>query len=158
METVVKTKKLIVGSTEFSNGEHISERYTCDGTNVNPSITIDDIPSGTKSLSIIIDDPDAAGDVFDHWIVWNIRPMEVILENTIPGMEGTNSFGNAKYEGPCPPVGEMHRYFFKVFALDTMLDLKAGAKKKEVEIAMKDHILAEGELIGMYRRTYNRPL
>lgn len=157
METFIKIKKLIVGSTEFSNGENISERYTCDGTNVNPSITIEEIPSGAKSLAIIIDDQDAAGGVFDHWIVWNIRPKEVILENTIPGLEGNNSFGNAKYEGPCPPAGETHRYFFKVYALDTMLELKAGSKKKELEKAMKDHILAQGELIGMYRRT-NIPL
>lgn len=152
MEPIVKTGKLIIGSPEFANKDFLSDRYTCEGENVNPPLTIENIPAGTKSLTLIIDDPDSPDGVFDHWVVWNIHPMEMILENTVPGTEGINSFGRTKYQGPCPPPGRAHRYFFRVYALDTLLDIKAGSDKKSVEKAMKNHILAEGEIVVMYER------
>ena len=153
METNVKTAKLTIGSTEFANMEFIPEKYTCEGENVNPAITIENIPGGTKSLALIIDDPDAPNGTFDHWIVWNIRPKEMIIENTVPGTEGKNSFGKTRYQGPCPPGGKAHRYFFKVYALDTLLDTPAGSDKRTVEKAMARHILAEGEIIGLYQKS-----
>lgn len=152
MATLVNTATLIIGSTAFEPGGFIPDRYTCKGENVNPAITIENIPAGTKSLTLIVDDPDAAGGTFDHWITWNIRPMEMIIENTVPGVEGKNSFGKTKYQGPCPPAGT-HRYYFKVYALDTLLDVKAGSDKKTVEKAMKEHILATGEIIGVYNKS-----
>src|SRR5438874_1629007 len=140
MATLAKTALLTIGSPAFGNKDFIYEKYTCEGENISPPITIENIPPGTKSLALIVDDPDAPGGTFDHWIVWNIRPMEIIIENTIPGVQGKNSFGKVKYMGPCPPSGT-HRYFFRVFALDTLLDVKEGADKKTVEKAMKEHIL-----------------
>src|SRR5437870_4175246 len=110
MEPNVKIAKLIISSTVFVNKGIIPSKYTCDGENVNPPITIEDIPAGTKSLALIMDDPDAPNGIFDHWIIWNIRPMEMIIENTVPGTEGKNSFGKMKYQGPCPPEGKAHRY------------------------------------------------
>ena len=152
MPMEVKTAKLTIGSTAFGNKDFIPAKYTCEGENVNPSITIENIPAGTKSLTLIVDDPDAPDGIFDHWIIWNIRPMEMIIENTVPGVEGKNSFGKTNYWGPCPPPGSAHRYFFKVYALDKLLEVPAHSDKKTVEKAMKDHILAEGEIIGMYER------
>ena len=152
METSVKIGKLTIGSSEFANNENIPAMYTCDGENVNPPITIENSPSGTKSMALIIDDPDAPNGTFDHWIVWNIRPKEMIIENTVPGTEGKNGFGKSKYQGPCPPEGKIHRYFFKVYALDSLINVQAGSDKKTVEKAMSKHILAEGEIIGMYQK------
>ena len=152
METTLKIGKLTIGSSEFANQGFIPAKYTCEGENVNPSITIENIPSGTKSLALIIDDPDAPNGTFDHWIVWNIRPKEMIIENTVPGTEGKNSFGKTKYQGPCPPEGKTHRYFFKVYALDSLINVQAGSDKKTVEKAMSKHILGEGEIIGLYQR------
>jgi len=158
MTTIVKTEELTIGSTVFSNKGYIPTNYTCEGENINPSITVENIPSGTKSLALIVDDPDGTDGVFDHWIIWNIHPMEMIIENTAPGTEGKNSFGKTSYQGPCPPEGKDHRYFFKVYALDTLLDLKKGFDKKSLEKAMQDHILAKGEIIGMYKRTKHKNL
>ena len=152
METTLKIGKLTIGSSEFANQGFIPAKYTCEGENVNPSITIENIPSGTKSLALIIDDPDGPNGTFDHWIVWNIRPKEMIIENTVPGTEGKNSFGKTKYQGPCPPEGKTHRYFFKVYALDSLINVQAGSDKKTVEKAMSKHILGEGEIIGLYQK------
>jgi Raf kinase inhibitor-like YbhB/YbcL family protein len=151
MATLTKTATLTIGSTAFGHKDFIPTKFTCQGENINPAITIENIPPGTKSLTLIVDDPDAPGGTYDHWIIWNIRPMEMILENSSPGEVGKNSFGETKYNGPCPPTG-VHHYFFKVYALDTLLDVNKGADKKTVEKAMKEHILAEGELIGMYKK------
>ena len=104
-----------------------------------------------KSLILIVDDPDAPMGTWDHWIVWNIPPTDKIEENSVPGVEGMNDFRRRSYGGPCPPSGT-HRYFFKVYALDTKLDLKPNSRKKDVERAMKGRILAQGEIIGLYRR------
>src|SRR5437868_1543916 len=151
MATVTQTTTLTIGSPEFGQKDFIPSRYTCEGDNINPPLTIENIPAGTKSLALVVDDPDAPGRTFIHWLIWNIRPMEMILENTVPGTEGNNSFGTVNYKGPCPPTGT-HRYFFKVYALDKILDINEGAELKSLEKAMRDHIIGYGELIGVYRK------
>jgi Raf kinase inhibitor-like YbhB/YbcL family protein len=144
-------KELSVSSPAFENNKLIPSKYTCDGDNVNPPLTIEGVPDGTKSLVLIVDDPDAPMGTWDHWIVWNIPPTSKIEENTVPGTEGVNDSRKHSYGGPCPPSGT-HRYFFKVYALDTKLDLNPNSRKKDVEKAMQGHMLAKGELIGLYRR------
>ena len=145
-------KKLLVKSPAFENNKLIPVKYTCDGADVNPPLTIEGVPEETETLVLIVDDPDCPTGTFDHWIVWNISPTTYkIEENTVPGIEGMSTFRKHAYGGPCPPYGT-HRYFFKVYALDTQLDLKPDSTKKDVEKAMEGHILAEGELVGLYRR------
>lgn len=144
---------MLVKSPAFENNKLIPAKYTCDGADVNPLLTIEGVPDETKGLALIVDDPDAPMGTFDHWIVWNIPPdTREIGENTIPGTEGISSYRKHAYGGPCPPYGT-HRYFFKVYALDVELDLKTNSTKKDVEKAMKGHILAEGVLVGLYRRS-----
>lgn len=145
-------KELIIKSDVFESNKLIPFKYTCDGEDVNPPLKIEGIPEGTKSLVLIVDDPDAPMGTWDHWIVWNVPPTDKIEENTVPGVEGMNDFRKHSYGGPCPPSGT-HRYFFKVYALDTKLTLNPNSRKKDVEKAMKDHVLAKGELVGLYRRT-----
>jgi Raf kinase inhibitor-like YbhB/YbcL family protein len=143
---------LVVKSPVFENNKPIPKKYSCDGDEVNPPITIEGIPVAAKTLALIVDDPDAPRGTFDHWILWNIPTKNKIEENTIPGTEGINSAGQHAYIGMCPPSGT-HRYFFKVYALDAKLDLQADAtKKKDLEKAIQGHILAKGELVGLYRR------
>ena len=144
-------KDLQVQSVAFSHNGHIPPKYTCEGENINPSLEVNNVPEGTKSLALIMEDPDAPNGTFDHWIVWNISPNEAIAEQSIPGISGTNSFGKTGYGGPCPPSGS-HRYFFKMFALDTELDLQAGSDKNALFEAMEEHILAQGELMGHYQK------
>lgn len=138
-------------STVFSHNGHIPPQYTCEGKNINPPLIVENIPDGTKTLALIVEDPDAPRGVFTHWIMWNISPNEAIAEGSNPGISGTNSFGKRGYGGPCPPSGE-HRYFFKVFALDDKLNLLAGATKEELLDAMKRHIIASAELMGVYQK------
>ena len=149
METLQLT--ITVSSSAFDNMSAIPTKYTCEGENVNPPLAIEDVPGGTKSLALIVNDPDAPNGLFDHWIVWNIPPNAAIPENTNPGLNGTNSFGDQGYGGPCPPSGS-HRYYFKVFALDAELDLQAGANKTQLQNAMKEHIITAGELMAHYSR------
>ena len=144
-------ERLLITSSVFENRRSIPAKYTCDGDDVNPPLKIEGIPGNTKSLILIVDDPDAPMGTWDHWIVWNIPLTEKIEQNSVPGVEGMNDFGRRSYGGPCPPSGT-HRYFFKVYALDTKLDLKPNSRKKDVERAMKERILAQGEIIGLYRR------
>ncbi|MBN1357724.1 YbhB/YbcL family Raf kinase inhibitor-like protein [Candidatus Bathyarchaeota archaeon] len=145
-------RMILVESPAFENNERIPMKFTCDGDDVNPPLTIDGIPEETKTLVLIVDDPDAPMGTFDHWVVWNIpAATRRIEENTVPGIEGMSSYRKHAYGGPCPPYGT-HRYFFKVYALDTQLDLKLNSTKRDVEKAMKGHILAEGELVGLYSR------
>jgi len=145
-------KKLSVESPSFENNKLIPAKYTCDGDDVNPPLIIEGIPEEAKTLALIVDDPDAPMGTWDHWIVWNIPPTGKIEENTVPGTEGMNTARKHSYGGPCPPYGT-HRYFFKVYALDTKLTLNPDSKKKDVEKAMESHILAKGELVGLYRRS-----
>jgi Raf kinase inhibitor-like YbhB/YbcL family protein len=145
-------------SQKFQNGGKIPSQYTCDGENINPPLEIDGVPSNAKSLVLIIDDPDVPEFVrkdrmFVHWVVYDMPPdVEIIEENsTPPGNIGLNTRGKAVYFGPCPPDRE-HRYFFKLYALDKLLNLPAGAAKQEVEKAMAGHIVASTELMGRYER------
>jgi len=144
-------KKLTIISPAFKSNKSIPFKYTCNGDDVNPPLNIEGTPEETKSLVLIVDDPDAPMGTWDHWIVWNIPPTNKIEENSAPGTEGLNDFRKHSYGGPCPPSGT-HRYFFKVYALDTKLSLDPNSRKKDVEKAMKDHILAKGELVGLYSR------
>jgi Raf kinase inhibitor-like YbhB/YbcL family protein len=145
-------KTVTVKSPAFEHQKTIPSKYTCDGDNINPPLTIEGIPEGTKSLVLIVDDPDAPMGTWDHWVVWNIPPTDKVGENSVPGTQGVNSARRNSYSGPCPPSGT-HRYFFKVYALDMQLSLSSNSRKKDVENAMKNHILAQGEIIGLYRRT-----
>jgi len=152
-EKVKLGKNLLVKSSAFENNKLIPTKYTCDGANVNPPLTIEGVPEETKTLVLIVDDPDAPMGTFDHWIVWDIPPTtSKIEENTVPGADGISSYRKHAYGGPCPPYGT-HRYFFKVYALDVQLELSPASKKKDVEKAMQGHILAKGELVGLYRRS-----
>jgi hypothetical protein len=144
-------KTLIIRSPAFENNKLIPAKYTCDGDDVNPALNIEGIPEETESLALIVDDPDAPIGTWVHWVVWDIPPTIKIKENTVPGIEGLNDFRKHFYGGPCPPSGT-HRYFFKVYALDTKLTLSSNSRKEDVQRAMKDHILAKGELIGLYSR------
>jgi len=151
MATKTTTNTLRVYSTVFSHKGHIPSEYTCDGKDINPPLEVENIPEGTKSLALIMEDPDAPRGTFDHWLVWNISPNEAIAEQTNPGISGINDFGKTGYGGPCPPSG-VHRYFFKIYALDTKLELLTGVDKKTLLEAMNGHILSEGEIMGLYQR------
>jgi Raf kinase inhibitor-like YbhB/YbcL family protein len=142
-----------VTSSAFQEGGSIPSKFTCDGGDTSPPLQIADIPSGAKSLVLIADDPDAPSGLFTHWAVWNISPQtSSIVEGSAPkGVQGANDFGKSGYGGPCPPSGT-HRYYFKVFALDRELDLRSGAKRSQLDAAMKGHVIAQGELIGRYAR------
>lgn len=142
---------LLVRSKAFNDGGSIPPKYTCDGENISPPIEITDYPPTTKSIAIIVEDPDAPRGTYDHWIVWNLPPNMLIEEDSRVGVVGTNSFGKAGYGGPCPPSGS-HRYFFKAFALDQELGIETGSNKKALQDAMKEHVLASGELMGVYQR------
>lgn len=146
-----KTNGLEVRSLAFSHNGHIPPQYTCEGEDINPPLEISNIPQGTQTLALIVEDPDAPHGTYDHWLAWNMAPNKAIAEHSNPGISGTNSFGNTGYGGPCPPSGS-HRYFFKAYALDTQLDIPAGSDKKTLQEAMKGHILAEGELMGHYQK------
>jgi Raf kinase inhibitor-like YbhB/YbcL family protein len=144
-------KTMEVKSKAFANQTYIPIKYTCDGANVNPPLVVKNIPHKTKSLVLIIDDPDAPVGTWTHWIVWNVVPSGKIRENSIPGNEGVNSFKQQNYGGPCPPSG-IHHYIFKIYALDELLQLPITSTKNEVEKAMSAHIIGYGELVGLYKR------
>jgi Raf kinase inhibitor-like YbhB/YbcL family protein len=141
-----------ITSPAIQAGGDIPAKFTCNGTNVSPELQIGGVPNEAKSLVLIVDDPDAPRGLFTHWIVWNIDPKTTrVAENSAPagGIQGTNDFGKRNYGGPCPPSGT-HRYFFKIFALDTKPDLKPSARRAELDAAMRGHVLAQGELMGRY--------
>lgn len=138
----------------FENHQPIPARYTCDGEDVSPFLRFMNTPKNTKSLAIIVDDPDAPRGTFDHWIIWNLPPDLKQLsegESSSSAKQGTNGFQQTGYRGPCPPPGKPHRYFFKLYALDALLPLSEGASKHELEQAMQGHILEKAELIGTYQ-------
>lgn len=147
----VEIGALKVTSSGFKTNGYIPVKYTCKGDDVNPPLDISGIPTQARGLALIIDDPDAPGGTWLHWTVWNIPVTHHILEDDIPGQQGLNDFGRNTYGGPCPPSG-IHRYFFKVFALDETLDLAEGASRQELETAMNGHIIGYGELIGLCRK------
>ena len=143
---------LTVTSPSFKEGGTIPSKFTCEGENINPALHIEGIPAGTKFLALLMDDPDAPDGTFDHWVIWNVTPSSEIPEHYNQGIEGNNGTGKTGYTGPCPPSGN-HRYYFKVYALDTKLELKKGASKQTVEKTMEGHVLASGELMGTYQKT-----
>lgn len=151
MTTIAAKATLTISSPEFKHEAYIPMKYTCEGKNINPPIQIKGIPKEAVSLVLIMEDPDAPGGIFDHWVVWNIRPTEVINEDSLPGVTAKNSRNEYRYTGPCPPSGT-HRYFFKVYALDILLDLDDDADKKMVEQAIQSRILAYGEMMGLYKK------
>ncbi|MFW6013969.1 MAG: YbhB/YbcL family Raf kinase inhibitor-like protein [Nanoarchaeota archaeon] len=140
-------------SPVFENEGNIPEKYSCKGDDINPPLNIDDIPGGTKSFAMIMDDPDAPGGTFVHWVIWNIPCVNEIGENSVPegAKEGNNNFGKIGYGGPCPPSGT-HRYYFKLYALDTELGLGEGASKRELEVAMDGHIIGQVTLMGKFSK------
>jgi Raf kinase inhibitor-like YbhB/YbcL family protein len=141
-----------IESTAFGNNEMIPVNYTCDGANINPQLTIGGVPAGSESLVLIVDDPDAPGGTWVHWTVWNIGPsITEISENSVPmgAVEGVTDSGETGYRGPCPPSGT-HRYFFKLYALDTTLELDSSAAVQDINEAMDGHILESVELVGLY--------
>ena len=145
--------RMKVTSSAFQEGGNIPSKFTCDGSDTSPPLQITGVPSEAKSLVLIADDPDAPGGLFTHWLLWNIPAQtNSIAEGITPkGVQGANDFGKSGYKGPCPPPGT-HRYSFKVFALDRELALPSGAKRREVDAAMKGHVIAEGALMGRYSR------
>ena len=151
----------ILTSAALKDGATIPGKYTCDGVDVSPPLAWSGAPAGTRSVALIADDPDAPGGTWVHWVLYNL-PAEVSdLPENIAKVEsldlggarqGRNDFRRPGYGGPCPPPGPAHRYFFKLYALDTRLELKAGAQKKDVEAAMEGHVLGSAQLMGTYAR------
>jgi Raf kinase inhibitor-like YbhB/YbcL family protein len=149
-----------ISANAFSPGESIPQKFTCDGTNVSPQLNWTDPPTTAQSFALIMDDPDAPVGTWVHWVLYNLPPdTRELTENTanreqLPdgAHQGRNDFNKTGYGGPCPPAGKPHRYFFKLYALDTRLNLRLGATKADVERAMKDHIVAQSELMGRYSR------
>ncbi|KXB04626.1 hypothetical protein AKJ48_01950 [candidate division MSBL1 archaeon SCGC-AAA261O19] len=151
-----------LSSSAFENGKEIPSKYTCEGDDVSPPLSIEEVDPGTESLALVVDDPDAPGRVFDHWIIWNIPadadsipegvPPDEIVESLDGAIQGRNDFGAIGYRGPCPPEGPAHRYRFKLYALDTTLDLKPGSSKEELEAAVEGHVIGEVGLAGKYAR------
>ncbi|HET6567325.1 MAG TPA: YbhB/YbcL family Raf kinase inhibitor-like protein [Rhodothermales bacterium] len=151
-------------SGAFDSGAEIPRKYTCDGDDISPALSWTNVPDGARSLALIVDDPDAPKGTFVHWVLINLPPdRDVLPENLKVGehfggserqpVEGANDFGGQGYGGPCPPPGDdAHHYWFRLYALDTVLDLSAGLRKHQATQAMNGHILAEADLMGMYRR------
>jgi Raf kinase inhibitor-like YbhB/YbcL family protein len=148
-------------TTAFAQGAEIPRKYTCDGADLSPPLAWDGVPAGTHSLALIADDPDAPVGTWTHWVIWNIPTEVAALPEGVPTNEsldtgprqGRNDFKRIGYGGPCPPPGKAHRYFFKLYALDAGLDLKAGSSRSELERAMKGHILSETQWMGTYARS-----
>jgi Raf kinase inhibitor-like YbhB/YbcL family protein len=146
-------RTIVVSSPAFQSGGTIPEKFTCKGADQNPALQFRGIPAKARSIAMIVDDPDAPGGTFNHWLIWNIAPTtKEIAANSVPAgsVQGKNDFGKVGYAGPCPPA--LHRYFFRVFALDQALDLKAGASRAALDRAIAGHIMATGELMGRFGR------
>ncbi len=146
-------------SSAFEEGGAIPERFTCTGDDISPPLSWSEVPKETKSLVLIVDDPDAPGDTWVHWVMYGLSPNANKLDEQVPPEEeaggarqGLNDFGNIGYGGPCPPPGPAHRYFFKLYAVDTDMQLPAGATKAEVLRSIEGHILEEAELVGRFGR------
>jgi len=157
METDVETLRVL--SSAFKEGGMIPQRYACDGEDISPPLSWEAVPEGTRSIALIVDDPDAPRGTFVHWVLYdlpaNLRelPEKLPREKTLPGggTQGTNSFGKIGYGGPCPPSGT-HRYFFKVYALNAQTNLAPGKSKEDLLETMEGHILAQGQIMGRYKK------
>ena len=158
--TSENTMNFHITSTAFSEGQPIPRKFTCQGSDVSPPLKWTGAPSNARSFALVADDPDAPVGTWVHWVLYNLPAASTDLaENTqklaaLPGgaRQGVNDFHQPGYGVPCPPPGKPHRYFFKLYALDTLLDLKPGATKKDVERAMENHILGQAQLMGTYQR------
>jgi hypothetical protein len=154
------SSKIELKTTSFTPGGFIPKQFTCDSADVSPALTWTDPPPGTQSFALIEDDPDAPSRTFVHWLVYDLpaayrRLPEALAGNDqMPGggRQGTNDFARTGYNGPCPPRGRPHRYFIRLYALDAKLNLRPAATRKELEAAMKGHILAQAELMGRFQR------
>ena len=156
-----KTVNIQITSDAFLEGETIPEKYTCDGDDLSPDLRWNDIPPGAKSLALICEDPDAPSGMFTHWVLYNLPPTVTELPEGVSAEErltngaiqGQNDFNRLGYGGPCPPARDSaHRYFFRLYALDTELQLQAGAHREDIVLAMESHVLARGHLMGTYQR------
>jgi len=155
-----KAQKFEIKSASFEHESTIPKQHTCDGANLSPALTWTEPPAGTRTYALIMDDPDAPMGTFVHWVVYNLPatarqlPEGVRAGTPLPAgsSQGVNDFPLPAYGGPCPPPGKPHRYYFKLYALDAELNLPPGARKKDVEKAMKGHVLAEAQLMGRYGR------
>lgn len=145
-----------INSPAFEQHQPVPRKYTCEGEDISPPLQFRDVPAKTKSLVLIMDDPDAPGGTFDHWIMWNLPSNATALAEGVkvqkPVLQGKNGFRDNRYRGPCPPPGRPHRYFFKLYALDTMIELREGSSKAQLLEAMEGHILGKAELVGTYQR------
>ena len=164
LQGVVQTKAEVsmqLTSSVFKANGMIPRQYSCEGKDISPGLRWSDPPNGTKGFALISDDPDAPVGTWVHWVLWNLPPETRELPEGVPtnpklsngAQQGITDFGRAGYGGPCPPPGKPHRYFFKLYALDTQLNLPDSTRKKNLENAMKGHILAQAELIGLYKRS-----
>ena len=160
LEAGVSVGTLLLESEAFEAGGTIPQRYTCDGEDISPAVTWSEPPAGTQSLALIFDDVDAPGRTWIHWMIFDLPAGTRALPEGVPadpsvaglGVHGANSWKRVGYGGPCPPKGGPHRYTFRLYALDTVLDLGAGADRAALDQAMEGHILAEGQLVGLYGR------
>jgi Raf kinase inhibitor-like YbhB/YbcL family protein len=153
-QSVTKIEGLKISSPAFENGGEIPKKYTCDGANVNPPLQIENVPLSTRSLALVFDDVDAPRGSYVHWILWNIAPgVKEIKENSVPegAVQGVNDFKKRYYGGPCPP-GRAHKYVFKIYALDILLNLNPDGTKKDLEKVMEGHIISRAQLTGLYKR------
>ena len=149
-----------IKSAAFSNGGEIPRKYTCSGENVSPALSWTGLPPKAHALALIADDPDAPGGTWTHWILWNLPAAAMSLPDGVAASEslddgarqGRNDFGRIGYGGPCPPAGRPHRYYFRLYALDAALELKAGASRSQLESAMKGHVVAQAEWMGLFKR------
>jgi Raf kinase inhibitor-like YbhB/YbcL family protein len=152
---------LTIMSPAFHESDFIPKKHTCQGSDQSPALSWADVPAGAKSLALIVDDPDAPAGTWVHWVLFNVPAGSQGLPEGVPSRrtledgsrQGANDFHKIGYNGPCPPPGGAHRYFFKLYALDSILNLEAGAIKPQVEQAMRGHILAECRLMGRFRRS-----
>ncbi len=138
-------------SSIFANNNYIPANYTCSGSDINPELNIKGIPGNAQSLALIMEDPDPAFGTFVHWVSWNIPTVAKIKQDSSPGVTGRNSRGQNKYTGPCPPNG-LHKYHFKLYALDTKLNLSDTCGKTDLLKAMQGHVVAETELVGLFAK------
>jgi len=152
-------KHMKIESPSFAQAQPIPQKYTCDGGDVSPELRWSNAPQETKSYALIADDPDAPAGIWVHWVLYNIPVKTNELPEGVPktattaaGIQGLNDFKKIGYGGPCPPPGKPHRYFFKLYAMDTELPVKTGATKKDIEAAMQGHVLASAEVMGTYQR------
>ena len=156
----IKNNGIALGSSAFETGATIPRKYTCDGENVSPPLRWSSVPTATKVLALIADDPDAPGGTWSHWVIYDLPPNATALGENMPKTEsltngakqGVNDFQQVGYGGPCPPSGPAHRYFFRLYALDRILELKPKANRQQLLAAIQGHSVGEAELVGRYQR------